>query len=96
VAVHNEKLGDFYLTGIPPKVAGVETIEVEMVVNLQGILTVSAVNAGAGIRQVSVIESKQRMGREAIQAYLQLEGVSNYCMLISYIYQYVAVINVVF
>ncbi|CAL8136306.1 unnamed protein product [Orchesella dallaii] len=74
VAMNNEKLGDFCLVGIPPKKAGVENVDVEMVINSQGILNVAAVSTSTGLREVSVIENKQRLGKDAIQAYLQLEG----------------------
>ncbi|CAL8136324.1 unnamed protein product [Orchesella dallaii] len=73
-AVKNEKLGDFSLVGIPAKKAGVEKVDVEMIINSQGILNVTAVNTSTGLREVSVIENKQRLAKEAIEAYLQLEG----------------------
>ncbi|ODM86869.1 Heat shock 70 kDa protein, partial [Orchesella cincta] len=74
VAANNEKLGDFYLSGIPPRKAGAENVDVEMTIDSQGILNVAVVSKSTGIREVSVIENKMRMGTEAIENYLQLEG----------------------
>ncbi|ODM92948.1 Heat shock 70 kDa protein cognate 4, partial [Orchesella cincta] len=71
IAVKNQHLGDFYLNGIPPKPAEVENIDVEMVINSQGILHVSAVSSSTGQKSVSIIENKFRMEKGAIQRYLQ-------------------------
>ncbi|CAL8069451.1 unnamed protein product [Orchesella dallaii] len=72
IAVNNKHLGDFYLNGIPPNDAEVENIDVEMLINSQGILHVSAVCGSTGGKSaISVTENKQRMGREAIKRYLE-------------------------
>ncbi|ODM92945.1 Heat shock cognate 71 kDa protein, partial [Orchesella cincta] len=70
IAVHNQHLGDFYLNGIPPRAAELENIDVEMVINSQGILHVSAVSSSTGHKSVSIIENKFRMGSGAIQRFL--------------------------
>ncbi|ODM86600.1 Heat shock 70 kDa protein [Orchesella cincta] len=57
--------------------AGKENVDVEMMINSQGILNVTAVSLSTGIREVSVIENKMRMGKEAIDNYLQLERLSH-------------------
>ncbi|ODM89708.1 Heat shock cognate 71 kDa protein [Orchesella cincta] len=72
IAVNNKHLGDFYLNGIPPNDAEVENIDVEMLINSQGILHVSAVCSSTGDKSaISVTENKQRIGRAAIKRYLE-------------------------
>lgn len=83
IAVNNEHLGDFYLNGIRPNVAGAEDIEVEMVINDQGILHVSARTRGSGVSsKVMVIESKKRMAQATIKALAEVRNIiscNKYC-----------------
>ncbi|ODM90255.1 Heat shock cognate 71 kDa protein [Orchesella cincta] len=67
IAARNQHLGDFYLNGIPPRPAEEENVDVEMVINSQGILFVSAISGSTGQKSVSIIENKFRMGPRAIQ-----------------------------
>jgi molecular chaperone DnaK (HSP70) len=70
-AQDNEKLGEFYLNGVPPAEAGRETIDVTMEINMQGILQITAVCTSVGeSNSISVVENKFRMSSAKIQRIL--------------------------
>jgi len=71
-AKNNDLLGEFDLEGIPPNDAGQEFVEVEMKIDDEGILHVSATstsNAGA-CNQLEIKEYKRRLSEETIQKLL--------------------------
>ncbi|OXA38723.1 ribosome-associated molecular chaperone sks2 [Folsomia candida] len=55
-AVENHKLGDFYLNGIPPAEANLETIEVMMEIDTNRVLHVSAACVSNGVAESRMIE----------------------------------------
>lgn len=69
IATENSKLGDFFVKGIPSKNAGEENIDVEMTINSQGILHVTARSESSGAlntRAISVIEVKNRLAEKFV------------------------------
>jgi heat shock protein 5 len=64
----NHKLGQFDLTGIPPAPRGSPQINVEFVVDANGILTVSAEDKGTGkSEKVTIKAEKGRLSEEEIE-----------------------------
>jgi molecular chaperone DnaK (HSP70) len=64
----NHKLGQFDLTGIPPAPRGTPQINVEFVVDANGILTVSAEDKGTGkSEKVTIKAEKGRLSEEEIE-----------------------------
>ncbi len=65
---HNRKLGEFILRNIPPMPAGLPKIEVQFIINADGILKVKAKELRSGVEQVIDIKptygiSEEDMGR---------------------------------
>lgn len=48
---HNRKLGEFILSGIPPMPAGLPKIDIQFIINADGILTVKAKELRSGVEQ---------------------------------------------
>jgi molecular chaperone HscA len=48
---HNRKLGEFILRGIPPMPAGLPKIDIQFIINADGILTVRARELRSGVEQ---------------------------------------------
>ena len=48
---HNRKLGEFVLRGIPPMPAGLPKIDIQFIINADGILTVRAAELRSGVQQ---------------------------------------------
>lgn len=57
---HNRKLGEFILKGIPPMPAGLPKIEIQFLLNADGILKVKALEERSGVEQT--IEVKPQYG----------------------------------
>lgn len=65
---HNNLLGSFELTGIPPAPRGIPQIEVSFEIDVNGILKVSAEDKGTGQKNKIVIEnSVNRLSEEEIE-----------------------------
>ena len=60
LVAHNRKLGEFILSGIPPMPAGLPKIEIQFLINADGILTVKAKELRSGVE--SAIEVKPQYG----------------------------------
>ena len=68
---HNNLLGKFELTGIPPAPRGVPQIEVEFDIDSNGILNVSASDKSTGKKQkITITNDKGRLSNEDIQRML--------------------------
>ncbi|KAL6949785.1 ATPase with role in protein import into the ER [Hanseniaspora vineae] len=64
---HNNLLGTFELTGIPPAPRGVPQIEVTFILDANGILTVSATDKGTGKSEsITIKNEKGRLSQEEI------------------------------
>ena len=69
---HNNKLGEFNLSGIPPMPRGVPQIEITYDVNADGILNVSAVEKSSGSKEeITVTNDKGRLSKEDIERMVQ-------------------------
>src|SRR6056297_2813832 len=66
IAVKNELLGEFMLTGIPPSPAGMPQIEVEFSIDADGIVNVSAEDKGSGNSEEITIEGGAGLSDEEI------------------------------
>ena len=60
LVANNRKLGEFILSGIPPMPAGIPKIEIQFLINADGILTVKAKELRSGVE--TVIEVKPEYG----------------------------------
>jgi molecular chaperone DnaK len=70
-AVNNDKLGEFYLNGIPPGLAEAENIQVYLEITEQGILHVKAECCSTGgSKDLPITEYKNRLSKAAIQKLL--------------------------
>jgi len=71
---NNEKLGQFALMGIPPRPRGVPLIEVQLNIDANGILTVTAEEKSSNITNNIVVTntSKQRLSEEEIEQAVKL------------------------
>jgi len=69
---HNNHLGKFELTGIPPAPRGVPQIEVTFEIDVNGILKVSAVDKGTGKSEsITINKDKSRLSEEEIERMVQ-------------------------
>ncbi len=74
LVMHNRKLGEFILNGLPPMPAGLPKIEIQFLINADGILTVKAKERRSGIE--TSIEVKSQYGlSDAEMARMLLESV---------------------
>lgn len=71
LAVRNQTLGRFELTGIPPAPLGQPQIEVTFDMDANGILSVTAQDKGTGKEQVIKITAKSGLSEEDIQRMVQ-------------------------
>lgn len=60
LVMHNRRLGEFILSGIPPMPAGLPKIEIQFLINADGILTVKAKELRSGVE--TAIEVKPQYG----------------------------------
>lgn len=66
--VHNNKLGEFQLSGIPPMARGVPQIEITYEVDANGILSVSAVEKSSGKSQkITITNESNRLSKADIE-----------------------------
>eukprot|EP00656_Telonema_subtile_P045583 TRINITY_DN5183_c0_g1_i2.p1 TRINITY_DN5183_c0_g1~~TRINITY_DN5183_c0_g1_i2.p1 ORF type:complete len:628 (+),score=188.59 TRINITY_DN5183_c0_g1_i2:132-2015(+) len=68
LAIDNQLLGQFELTGIPPAPRGTPQIEVRFNVNADGIVNVSAKDQGTGKEQAITLKSSGGLSKEDIEA----------------------------
>ncbi|KNE70888.1 chaperone DnaK [Allomyces macrogynus ATCC 38327] len=69
---HNNKLGGFELTNIPPAPRGVPQIEVTFEIDVNGILKVSAADKATGkSNSVTINQDKSRLSEEEIERMIQ-------------------------
>ncbi|MFN0015512.1 MAG: Fe-S protein assembly chaperone HscA [Saprospiraceae bacterium] len=73
---HNRKLGEFTLTGIPPMPAGLPKIDIQFVINADGILTVRAKELRSGVEQEIDIRPTYGISEEDM-ARMLLDSISN-------------------
>ncbi len=73
---HNRKLGEFILQGIPPMPAGIPKIEVQFMLDADGILVVKAKELRSGIEQQITIKSQYGIS-EAEMAKMLLDSIQN-------------------
>jgi len=65
---HNHLLGKFDLTGIPEAPRGVPQIEVIFEIDADGILSVSAADTSAGIKEeITITNDTGRLSKEEIE-----------------------------
>ena len=67
MAVDNKKIGEFFLTEIPPAPRGVPQIEVTFDIDSNGILSVSAKDKGTGKEQKITITASSGISQEEIE-----------------------------
>merc|ERR1712018_510297 len=68
MTMHNHRLGEFNLTGIPPAPRGTPQIEVTFDVDANGILNVSAVEpAGGRSEKITITNDQGRLSKEEIE-----------------------------
>ncbi len=76
---HNRKLGEFILRGIPPMPAGLPKIEIQFILNADGILLVKAKELRSNVEQEIEIRSQyglseEDMGRMLLESIQNAEG----------------------
>ena len=72
----NRKLGEFFLKGIPPMPAGIPKIDIQFVVNTDGILKVVAKELRSGVAQEIEIKSTYGITEEEM-ALMLLDSIQN-------------------
>lgn len=73
---HNRKLGEFILRGIPPMPAGIPKIEIQFILNADGILVVKAKELRSNVEQEIEIRSQYGLSEEEMGKML-LESIQN-------------------
>jgi len=73
---HNRKLGEFILKGIPPMPAGLPKIEIQFILNADGILKVKAKELRSNVEQTIDIKSSYGLSEEEMGKML-LESIQN-------------------
>ncbi|MBK9336077.1 MAG: Fe-S protein assembly chaperone HscA [Lewinellaceae bacterium] len=73
---HNRKLGEFILRGIPPMPAGLPKIDIQFIINADGILTVRAKELRSGVEQEIDIRPTYGISEEDM-ARMLLDSISN-------------------
>jgi heat shock protein 1/8 len=72
MTAHNNKLGEFQLSGIPPMARGVPQIEITYDVDANGILSVSAVEKSTGkSEKITITNESNRLSKEDIDKMLR-------------------------
>ena len=74
LVTHNRKLGEFILSGIPPMPAGLPKIEIQFLINADGILTVKAKELRSGVSTEVEVKSQYGLSEEEM-ARMLLESV---------------------
>lgn len=73
---HNRKLGEFILRGIPPMAAGMPKIEIQFLLDADGILRVKAKELRSGVEQEVEIRSQYGISEEEM-AKMLIESIQN-------------------
>lgn len=73
---NNRKLGEFVLRGIPPMPAGLPKIDIQFIVNADGILTVRAKELRSGVEQEIDVQPTYGISEEAM-AQMLLDSISH-------------------
>jgi len=73
---HNRKLGEFILKGIPPMPMGLPKIEIQFILNADGILTVKAKELRSNVEQEIEIKSSYGLSEEEM-ALMLLDSIKN-------------------
>ena len=73
---HNRKLGEFVLKGIPPMPAGLPKIEIQFILNADGILKVKAKELRSNVEQTVEIRSQYGISEEEM-ALMLLDSIKN-------------------
>lgn len=73
---HNRKLGEFILRGIPPMAAGMPKIEIQFLLDADGILRVKARELRSGVEQEVEIRSQYGISEEEM-AKMLIESIQN-------------------
>jgi molecular chaperone HscA len=73
---HNRQLGEFILRGIPPMPAGLPKIDIQFIINADGILTVRAKELRSGVEQEIDIRPTYGISEEDM-ARMLLDSISN-------------------
>jgi len=76
LVVHNRKLGEFILSGIPPMPAGIPKIEIQFLLDADGILKVKASELRSGVETSVVIQAQYGISEEEM-ALLLLDSIKN-------------------
>lgn len=76
LVIDNRKLGEFILKGIPPMPAGIPKIDIQFIVNTDGILKVVAKELRSGVEQQIEIKSTYGISEEEMGMML-LESIQN-------------------
>lgn len=74
LVAHNRKLGEFILSNIPPMPAGLPKIEIQFLINADGILTVKAKELRSGVHTEIEVRSQYGLSEEEM-ARMLLESV---------------------
>lgn len=74
LVAHNRKLGEFILSGIPPMPAGLPKIDIQFLINADGILTVKAKELRSGVSTEVEVKSQYGLSEEEM-ARMLLESV---------------------
>ncbi len=73
---HNRKLGEFILKGIPPMAAGLPKIEIQFLLNADGILKVKAIEERSGVEQEIEVKPQYGISDEEM-AKMLLDSIKN-------------------
>ncbi len=73
---HNRKLGEFILTGIPPMPAGLPKIDVQFILDADGVLIVKAKELRSGVEQEINIRSQYGLSEEEM-ALMLIDSIQN-------------------
>lgn len=76
LVLHNRKLGEFILKGIPPMAAGLPKIEIHFLLDADGILIVKAKELRSGVEQQVEIRSQYGISEEEM-AKMLIESIQN-------------------
>ncbi len=72
----NRKLGEFILSGIPPMAAGIPKLEIQFIVNADGILVVRAIEERSNVQQSIEIRSQYGISEEDM-ALMLIDSIKN-------------------
>jgi Fe-S protein assembly chaperone HscA len=73
---HNRKLGEFILKGIPPMPAGLPKIDIQFILNADGILTVRAKELRSGVEQQTEVKPTYGISEEEM-ALMLIDSIQN-------------------